>query len=417
MRKQSLHTQTWSPKKQRFKQAGFNLIEIAFSLVVLGVIAMAATYFWRTQLEHKRQFQEQDQLQLADQSVQGFIYAKMRLPCPDVDGDGLEDCQVKEQLGSLPWKSLGLSDFRLSSVRYGAHRRSNPQGKFDTDLSVIKDRNQVLLGIGTPLIGEEAYLGVSNLFDFCHALKEIHTQAFSPFSLQASDGTTKLNIAYALALPGSRDADGDGDMFDGFQEKQTQDQPVFDWDGGVRSQQNDDRVQVKTVAQLYGSLSCANAVGAVGHSHFNVALSAIMLNQAMHDYQRQLELNDLAAGAGVASAVAGTLSAAAGLASAISEMTLAVAETIQSAGALAPVIVLSAVSLVANTAAVVSSIAALAAATALKINTDMRVTEFKVNIDEVECISGRAANQTRCQVLLYGTSIEANAKKSDAEGF
>jgi len=41
-----------------------------------------------------------------------------RLPCPDTDNDGVEDCPVgpaPAQLGRLPWKTLGLADLRDGS--------------------------------------------------------------------------------------------------------------------------------------------------------------------------------------------------------------------------------------------------------------------------------------------------------------
>jgi len=60
-----------------------------------------------------------------DQAIRGFYLSQRRLPCPDLDDDGLENCGGVAY-GSLPYRSLGLSPSRefgwLVPVGYGVYK-------------------------------------------------------------------------------------------------------------------------------------------------------------------------------------------------------------------------------------------------------------------------------------------------------
>jgi hypothetical protein len=80
-----------------------------------------------------------------------------RLPCADIDNDGLEDCAVPgNQLGRLPWKTLGLPDLRDGSGEClwyavsGAFRESPLTAPVNSDTNggfvIVDDAGNTLAG-------------------------------------------------------------------------------------------------------------------------------------------------------------------------------------------------------------------------------------------------------------------------------
>jgi hypothetical protein len=124
--------------------------------------------------------------------------------------------------------------------------------------------------------------------------------------------TTLRPVAFALALPGLLDADGDGDPFDGRQHSASAAAPVFDAANRPQSATNDDRV-------LAWALGTAGRAGLwrrpvadqpwpCEHRHGGAIHGPVHV-----DYLQQLVILDLQAAAGIAQATGAVASAAAGL--------------------------------------------------------------------------------------------------------
>ena len=158
------------------------------------------------------------------------------------------------------------------------------------------------------------------------------------------------NVAYALALPGARDADGDGNLFDGANTIAT----TFAAPAQALGANYDDLVLAVDFGQMFARMSCAGALAAASHSHANAATAAAILYGGFLDYKVQLDLADEMAQAKVSSAIAGTFSAAAGVAKAAATAAIALSETLLSLGGASITIATAATAIAFNAAAVIS---------------------------------------------------------------
>lgn len=391
------------------KARGFSLIETAVALAILGLVTAGLLAFTVGAQREHMQLGERDLLERAEDAVIAFARLNHRLPCPAATPGGAESCGANLQKGFLPFGVLGLPDARAAQMRYGVYRAASATAALDADLAVAKLRFAPLTTLTTPgsgVAGVVVPIGTANGLDLCFALNSLSTTA----SLAAGNATglrvldaggSSRNVAFALAMSGLVDADGDGNLFDG---QQISAGAVFDSPQTVASVTYDDQVRVAGFDTLFGELACGNALSSAGHAHFNVAAGAAMMAYAMTDYQVQLNLASELASADVAAAVAGVLAAAAGVAGAASAMALAVAEAIASYGALSAIVALGAIAIAANAVGFALGVAGTAAAALAKIEADARRDELEGTYHLVSD-SQTLANQ-----------IDANARAADAAG-
>jgi len=183
-------------------QRGYSLLELALVVVVMGIIAALAVSITPRVADLFQQRSKAGVLAVMDQALSGYALAHSRLPCPDNDGDGMEDC-AGPAVGEIPYLSLGLSEpvqnRRGLGLRYMVYRKADALLAQDADLAVLKNRYQPLLPAGsTPVVN-------LNGLDLCQALR---TAALIPGGTTlAHVGAGAQNIAFALADPGALDAD------------------------------------------------------------------------------------------------------------------------------------------------------------------------------------------------------------------
>lgn len=100
-------------------QAGFTLVEMAIVLVIIGLLLAGLLMPLSAQVESRRISETQKALDEINQALLGFAVANGRLPCPaDPTLDttnasaGVErtTCTGANQLGVIPWKTLGVSE-------------------------------------------------------------------------------------------------------------------------------------------------------------------------------------------------------------------------------------------------------------------------------------------------------------------
>lgn len=378
------------------RHVGYSLVELSVALAVLGLLGVGLVSYWVAADATRVADAERERMVNAEQALLGFLYAEHRLPCPASDAGGLEDCSGGRQKGFLPWRTLGLPDAAAGRLRYGVYR----DAAAGLDLAVRADRYAPL--VATRNRGADEQLldgGTANLLDVCYALNDAGRQAGDDAGrLHVLDDGERRAMAYALAAPGSGDADGDGRAFDGNQSAAA---PAFDTPARARAADYDDRVTAAAFPAIFGYLGCGEALGAIGHTHFNAGIGARFMAIALDNYQEVLVAQLVLAEAGVLSATAGLASATGGLASAVGETALAVAQAIGSYGALSPIIAAGAASIVANTSATITAAASLGVAIAGSVEAGLRVDGVAPLVTE----SANLADET-----------ESNAKDADARG-
>lgn len=386
---------------------GFSLIESAVALAIMGVLVAGFLFFSVAAKRETLQLGERDLLVRADAALLAYASTNYRLPCPAAAPGGGESCAANLQKGYLPAGLLGLPDEQAKTIRYGVYRAPdavNP--RLDVDLAVAKDRYYPLTTAGAPPVGAEISIAHTNAVDLCFAINSMRSTASvaaaNAAGLQVLDpGGASRNVAYALAMPGLLDGDGDGNLFDG---QQVAAGFVFDAPQRPVSLTYDDQVRVAGFDSLFGELACGDALSSAGHAHFNSAAGAAMMAHAMTDYQVQLNLAVELAQADVAAAVAGNLGAIAGVAGAASALALAIAEAILSYGATSGFIALGAVAIAANAIGLVLSIAATAAAA-------IALTEAQNRASELEGTYHLVSNSA-----TLASQIDSNARAADAAG-
>lgn len=98
---------------------GFTLVELAIVLVIVALLAGGLMVSMSSQIEQRSRSDTQQQLQDIRDALLGFaashnaLDGKPYLPCPDTDGDGVENragnlCSNVE--GTLPWSDLGVGN-------------------------------------------------------------------------------------------------------------------------------------------------------------------------------------------------------------------------------------------------------------------------------------------------------------------
>jgi type II secretory pathway pseudopilin PulG len=393
---------------------GFSLIETAIALVILGLIALAFTYFARAQIQSKVASTERDLTQRAQSALQAYAYTKFRLPCPASNpATGLEDCTTGAQAQFLPWATLQISDNRARQMRYGVYRSGNANPRLDTDLasSSAMDRAAVLITSGvsatTTPFATSTLLGNANLLDFCHSLNTANSAPFSSSNLHTVDASgVQKNVAYALALPGLGDADGDGNVFDGLQPLQTVALPAFDAPSRPISAAYDDKVVAVSAPTLFANLSCGLAFAAVDHTHFNAASAARIMQKGYYDYQVILDINAVIAAVNVVGATAGVASATAGVASATAAFITATADAVLKEGVTTPAAVLAGIGL------------GIAAVGLIAAGLNFGLAGFALGVVSGLAIDFRVTETPRLEAIAQGSgSVEDNARFADRLGY
>lgn len=113
---------------------GFTLTELAIVLVIVSLLAGGLMMSIGAQMELKDRAETQQRLQDARDALLGYAAThsaadgKPYLPCPDTDGDGLENrsgttCTSDD--GVLPWNNLGVAALDAWGNRFRYHIHNN----------------------------------------------------------------------------------------------------------------------------------------------------------------------------------------------------------------------------------------------------------------------------------------------------
>ncbi|TWI06218.1 prepilin-type N-terminal cleavage/methylation domain-containing protein [Luteimonas cucumeris] len=310
------------------RQRGFSLVELAVVLVVLGLVTLLLVRFLGTAAHEQREVASRSLLTRADDALLAYAMVNSRLPCPDSDGGGIEDCAAG-QVGRLPYKTLGLPDANARRIRYGVLRRPASRRE-DADLTDKRDRYDPLQVIGET--GTELPLNpaTANGLDLCWALRNAGQLPLDTGYLHvtraAASSQPEAHVAYALALPR-----GGGD----FSSHQSGSTPAFDSPRRPQGPTYHDRVLAVGLDQLWTRMRCGDNLAAAGHAHFNAAASIALMHVAMKDYKKQLAISVKLAEANVANGAGAVLAGASATAGAAGGIADTIAEGLLTFGAVA----------------------------------------------------------------------------------
>jgi hypothetical protein len=225
----------------------------------------------------------------------------------------------------------------------------------------------------------DTFLGNVNGIDFCHALRLAGIKVADAGSLKVlgSGGALVKNVAYALALPGARDADGDGNLFDGYNTAGSFAAPRQELSANY-----DDVVQIVDFGQLFDRMSCGGVLSAADHAHFNASTAAALMHAGFVNYKSQLQVtaelaaaNTLLAGASLALATGDGLAASAGV-------SFAIAEALLTAGITSGLVAISVITEIAAVASVAAAGVSLGLAMDAEAGAKQTILDFQPLLDE-----------------------------------
>ncbi|MBW1612449.1 MAG: prepilin-type N-terminal cleavage/methylation domain-containing protein [Deltaproteobacteria bacterium] len=184
-------------------KSGFTLIELAVVIVIVGIIISIVATILPSLIQSAKIRKAKAILEKVDYSLEGYITANGQCPCPDTDGDGLEnrtpganppiDDTCASYVANLPYRTLGISS--------GEDNWHNP-----IKYAVYEDLIRTTSSTG------------SNFF--CYGLRDIinyyRTNSPDTSKLYTTDSSgNDRNQAYVIVSGGPKDLDGTGGFFDG----------------------------------------------------------------------------------------------------------------------------------------------------------------------------------------------------------
>ena len=187
---------------------GFQLLELAIVLAVLGVVTLMTTWAFSGVDQVNTRARSEAEAAAAREAIRAFLLANKRLPCPDTNADAYEDCGGTEESGHLPYLSLGLAENAHNRMRYSVYRNSG-----GNDITLLAERTG-------DTEGQPDYLGYGDTLAALSLIQATpltsHIRVAGITAAGASDCGAGAHPAFALAVPNQdRDGDGDGDPRDG----------------------------------------------------------------------------------------------------------------------------------------------------------------------------------------------------------
>lgn len=112
---------------------GFTLIEIAIALLVIAGLSTSIVAVYKTVFNTDHKLEEQQNMTRIAKALNTFLAVNSYAPCPDTDGDGLEDRTVSsgvsicnDREGGLPYNDLGVKEVDAwgNAYYYRVHQRA-----------------------------------------------------------------------------------------------------------------------------------------------------------------------------------------------------------------------------------------------------------------------------------------------------
>ncbi|MFK5986070.1 MAG: type II secretion system protein [Pseudomonadota bacterium] len=191
---------------------GFTLIELSITLIVMGLLASAALSLYQPGQQLKAQLEMQQELKKTTQSLINYALRHYRLPCPDTDQDGYEDCASSYNTGSIPFFTLGLNNKTaitntasgVTNMIYGVYRDSAAPDKnltFSQPSSLSSSINDFITRLNNALLALPTvnfpYVTGDGIYNAENCINNFE------------------NMAFVIASAGGEDRSGNGNPFDG----------------------------------------------------------------------------------------------------------------------------------------------------------------------------------------------------------
>lgn len=246
-------------------ERGVSMLEVVGIVAALMSLVIGLTYKTADAFIKSQTLDSNAMLRMADDQLRQYIVANGRLPCPALNGDGnaAVTCDQTQQKGYLPYITLGMVDnnygFGQVPMLYGAYNDGSIAltSTAQTFFPSYADMDNLPVDVAT----------TRNMFDFCKSLADLKaagaaTPTTSGLAVSNLDGSVAYNAAYALALPGQANRDGQSTgwggpavnaQYDGLNGSSAN---RFELPQAPITPTNDDRTQFRTAQDLHDGFRC-----------------------------------------------------------------------------------------------------------------------------------------------------------------
>jgi prepilin-type N-terminal cleavage/methylation domain-containing protein len=181
------------------KKKGFTLIEMALVIMVIGIIVSAVTSIVPEFIQSGKIKKTQAIVDKNIYAIEGYLAANGRCPCPDTDGDGLEDRDDQSTPGNATDDTCGAGDIYEGGLPYRTIGLSSGQDSWGSALRYAVYDNSTK----------------TNSTKLCEMLGRFVRRAYDGTFLHTDSGGVELNQAYAVVSAGpDKDFDGKNSTLD-----------------------------------------------------------------------------------------------------------------------------------------------------------------------------------------------------------
>lgn len=186
--------------QRRGSMTGFALWDVLLLVTLIASIFLAIFLIQQSRVQLRTVQERNASLLWADNKVAGFAAANLRLPCPDSNSDGNEDCGATS--GTLPYLTMGL---RADAAVRGAQQMKYSllaAAATDLDLRVLDNQFEPFKwdSDNSNFADNYAY-GAINGLDFCLKLEKTLDYEPVPDPRNGATGVGNGNaVAYSLAV-------------------------------------------------------------------------------------------------------------------------------------------------------------------------------------------------------------------------
>lgn len=186
MTKTHLYHALMKRSQRRGSMTGFALWDVLLLVALIASILLAIFLIQQSRTELRTVEQRNAKLVWADQLVAGFASSNLRLPCPDTNNDGIEDCGAGAITGRLPLVSLGLkADAAIRGPQEIFYSVTRPDAA--RDIAQLSSLFEPVEWDGT----RYAYAAVNGL-DFCQKLANNTTAVAYTVEVKQDAGEANL---------------------------------------------------------------------------------------------------------------------------------------------------------------------------------------------------------------------------------
>ena len=186
--------------QRRSSMTGFALWDVLLLVALIASIFLAIFLIQQSRVQLRTVQERNASLLWADNKVAGFAAANLRLPCPDSNNDGSEDCGAIS--GTLPYLTMGL--YADAAVR-GAQKIKYSvlaAAATDLDLRVLDSQFEPFKwDSANSNFGDNYAYGAVNGLDFCLKLEKTLDYENVPDPRNGVTGVGNASaVAYSLAV-------------------------------------------------------------------------------------------------------------------------------------------------------------------------------------------------------------------------